>query len=163
MCDPRDVADAAAVVLQKPSAQNAAYDLTGPAALTFSEVAAQFTEILGRPISYVPVDEATLRKAYATAACPTGCPISCSASTGRCKLALTRGRRTRSRSSRGRRREASTTSSGTMQPRTLAAKAEPADSRTIEVRDCAKVKATRDAANRGRRWGERLQPWSQRS
>jgi uncharacterized protein YbjT (DUF2867 family) len=70
MCDPRDVGDAAAVVLQKPSAQNTAYDLTGPAALTFPEVAAHFTGILGRPISYVPVDEATLRKGYATRGMP---------------------------------------------------------------------------------------------
>jgi uncharacterized protein YbjT (DUF2867 family) len=70
MCDPRDVSDAAAIVLQKPSAQNTAYDLTGPAALTFPEVAAHFTEILGRPISYVPVDEATLRNGYATRGMP---------------------------------------------------------------------------------------------
>jgi hypothetical protein len=33
-------------------------------------VAAHFADILGRPISYVPVDEATLRKAYATRGLP---------------------------------------------------------------------------------------------
>ena len=50
--DARDVAAAAATVLTEPGHENRAYDLTGPAALDFREVADAFSDVLDRPISY---------------------------------------------------------------------------------------------------------------
>lgn len=41
---------------------NAAYDLTGPAALSFPDVAKSFSKMLSRPIQYVPIDRATLKR-----------------------------------------------------------------------------------------------------
>jgi uncharacterized protein YbjT (DUF2867 family) len=61
MIDTRDVADAAACILQKKELQNAAYELTGAEALGFPDVAETFSKILGRKISYVALDDATLR------------------------------------------------------------------------------------------------------
>ncbi|AOK30001.1 hypothetical protein AQ611_11775 [Burkholderia singularis] len=70
MIDTRDVADAAHAVLGDPARQNVSYDLTGPASLTFAEVAGRFTALLGRPIQYVPIDEATMRQGYAKRGVP---------------------------------------------------------------------------------------------
>jgi uncharacterized protein YbjT (DUF2867 family) len=50
--DARDVGAVAAVVLTEPGHRNAAYDLTGPGALRYDEVAAVFTEVLDREITY---------------------------------------------------------------------------------------------------------------
>ncbi|WP_348613016.1 SDR family oxidoreductase [Halobaculum rarum] len=50
--DARDIGEAAAVVLTESGHANRAYDLTGPAALEYGEVAAVFSDVLGRPISY---------------------------------------------------------------------------------------------------------------
>jgi uncharacterized protein YbjT (DUF2867 family) len=50
--DARDIADVAAVTLLEPGHENAAYDITGAEALTYEEVAAVFTEVLGREVTY---------------------------------------------------------------------------------------------------------------
>lgn len=50
--DARDVAAVAATVLTESGHRNRAYDLTGPAALDFHEVADVLSEVLDRPISY---------------------------------------------------------------------------------------------------------------
>jgi uncharacterized protein YbjT (DUF2867 family) len=50
--DVRDLGEAAAVVLTESSHANRAYDLTGPEALDYGEVAAIFSDVLGRPITY---------------------------------------------------------------------------------------------------------------
>jgi len=68
--DTRDVSDAAAAVIKNPALQNATYDLTGPSALTFPEVAELFTKVLGHRVSYVPVDQATLRQGYTARGVP---------------------------------------------------------------------------------------------
>jgi NAD(P)H dehydrogenase (quinone) len=61
-----DVAAVAAVVLADPGSHaDAAYDLTGPEALTLAEVAALITEVTGSPTSYL--DE-TVPEAYASRA-----------------------------------------------------------------------------------------------
>jgi NAD(P)H dehydrogenase (quinone) len=53
-------------VLQEPSAHaGASYDLTGPEALTLTEVAATITAVTGRPVSY---RAETLEEAYASRA-----------------------------------------------------------------------------------------------
>ena len=50
--DARDVGAATALALTEPGHAGRAYDLTGPEALTYSEVADVFTEVLGRRITY---------------------------------------------------------------------------------------------------------------
>jgi uncharacterized protein YbjT (DUF2867 family) len=50
--DARDVAAVAATVLTESGHADRAYDLTGPAALDFEEVAAVFSDVLDRPIEY---------------------------------------------------------------------------------------------------------------
>ena len=61
-----DIADVAAAVLRGPSSHRAAiYNLTGPEALTLSEIAATLAEITGRDISY---HHETLEEAYASRA-----------------------------------------------------------------------------------------------
>ena len=52
LIDARDVAAVAETVLIEPGHRNRAYDLTGPAALDFHEVADVLSEVLDRPISY---------------------------------------------------------------------------------------------------------------
>jgi uncharacterized protein YbjT (DUF2867 family) len=68
--DTRDVSDAAATVIKDRALQNAVYDLTGPSALTFPEVAELLTKVLGHRVSYVPVDQATLRQGYVARGVP---------------------------------------------------------------------------------------------
>jgi NAD(P)H dehydrogenase (quinone) len=59
-----DIADAAVAVLRDPAAHaGATYDLTGPEALTLTEVAETITAVTGRPVSYHPE---TLEEAYAS-------------------------------------------------------------------------------------------------
>ncbi|WP_415379241.1 nitroreductase/quinone reductase family protein [Halosimplex sp. TS25] len=50
--DARDVGAVAAVVLTESGHENRAYDLTGPEALTYGEVATVFSDALDRPITY---------------------------------------------------------------------------------------------------------------
>ncbi len=50
--DTRDIAAVGAKVLLEEGHVGRAYDLTGSEALTYAEVAALFTEVLGRPIRY---------------------------------------------------------------------------------------------------------------
>ena len=50
--DARDVGAVAATVLAEPGHENRAYDVTGPAALTYHEVAAILSDVLGRAITY---------------------------------------------------------------------------------------------------------------
>ncbi|TKX56969.1 SDR family oxidoreductase [Halorubrum sp. SS7] len=60
--DARDVAAVAARVLTEPGHANRAYDLTGPAALDFEEVADVFTEVLDRPIAYADPSRLTFAR-----------------------------------------------------------------------------------------------------
>jgi uncharacterized protein YbjT (DUF2867 family) len=65
--DTRDIAAVAAVALTQPGHEGKAYVLTGPAALTRAEVAAELSRAIGKPISYVAVDDAALRGSLARA------------------------------------------------------------------------------------------------
>jgi NAD(P)H dehydrogenase (quinone) len=61
-----DVADAAVAVLRDPAAHaGASYDLTGPEALTMTEVAQVMSAVTGRPVRYAPE---TLAEAHASRA-----------------------------------------------------------------------------------------------
>jgi len=50
--DAQDVGAVGAVVLTEPGHENVAYDLTGSTALTYDDVAAVFSDVLDRPITY---------------------------------------------------------------------------------------------------------------
>ena len=55
MIDVRDVAEAAAQVLTSEGHEGKTYDLTGPVAISFHDVAAALSEALGKPVKYVDV------------------------------------------------------------------------------------------------------------
>ena len=63
MVDTRDVAAVAAVALTEPGHAGAGYDVTGPQALSYADVAAKLTAALGRPISYVSASDDAVRQA----------------------------------------------------------------------------------------------------
>jgi uncharacterized protein YbjT (DUF2867 family) len=58
MIDPRDVAATAAAVLSEHGHEGRTYELTGPEAITFHDVAAQVSGVTGRPTRFVPVPDA---------------------------------------------------------------------------------------------------------
>jgi len=53
--EPRDLSEAAALVLRDPTLHGKTYDLSGPDAYTFPEIAELPSTILGHEIKYVPV------------------------------------------------------------------------------------------------------------
>lgn len=59
--DVRDIARVAARCLLEAGHEGRAYDLCGPAALTYHEVAAALSAAIGREVSYVPVSEDAFR------------------------------------------------------------------------------------------------------
>ncbi len=60
--DLRDVAEVIRLVLTDPAHHNKSYDLTGPEALTLSNVAEKFSKVLDREIRYVPQPIEDFRK-----------------------------------------------------------------------------------------------------
>lgn len=52
-----DCAAAAAAVLTTDGHEGKIYDITGPAAVSYDEIAAQITEVLGRPVVHVGIDD----------------------------------------------------------------------------------------------------------
>ena len=65
--DVRDIARVAAAVLTSSSHSGKAYELTGPEALAYGEMAAVLTRVLGKPVSYVAISDDDFRKAMAGA------------------------------------------------------------------------------------------------
>lgn len=63
MADTRDVAAVAAVALTEPGHAGAHYDVTGPEALSYADVAARLTAALGRPVSYAGAPDDAVRQA----------------------------------------------------------------------------------------------------
>ena len=62
MIDVRDIVDVAVSVLTGDGHEGQSYVLTGPAAISFHDVAATFSAVIGRDITYVPVPgEASLQ------------------------------------------------------------------------------------------------------
>ena len=53
--DTRDIGAVAAVALTEPGHAGRAYELTGPAAPSYGEIATLFTSALGRPVRYEPI------------------------------------------------------------------------------------------------------------
>lgn len=62
MVDVRDIGAVAAVVLTGQGHEGQAYEISGPAALSFHDVADTFTKVLGRKIEYVNVPMAAYRQ-----------------------------------------------------------------------------------------------------
>ena len=63
MVDTRDVAAVAALALTEPGHAGAHFDVTGPEALSYTDVAAKLTSVLGRRISYVGASDDAVRQA----------------------------------------------------------------------------------------------------
>jgi uncharacterized protein YbjT (DUF2867 family) len=63
MVDTRDVAVVAAVVLTEPGHTGAHYDVTGPEALSYADVAAKLTSATGRHITYADAPDDAVRQA----------------------------------------------------------------------------------------------------
>jgi uncharacterized protein YbjT (DUF2867 family) len=63
MVDTRDVASVATVVLTEPDHVGAHYDITGPEALSYQDVAAKLSPALGRTVTYVDAPDETVREA----------------------------------------------------------------------------------------------------
>ena len=59
--DIRDLSEAAALVLRDPTLHGKTYDLSGPDAYTFPEIAQLLSRILGHAVTYVPVSPADRR------------------------------------------------------------------------------------------------------
>jgi len=62
MVDTRDVAAVAAAVLTEPGHAGARYDVTGPEALSYADVAAKLTSVLGRQVTYVSAPDDAVRQ-----------------------------------------------------------------------------------------------------
>jgi uncharacterized protein YbjT (DUF2867 family) len=62
MVDTRDVAAVAAVALTEPGHDGAHYDVTGPEALSYANVAAKLTNAMGRQIAYVDAPDDAVRR-----------------------------------------------------------------------------------------------------
>ena len=63
MVDTRDVAAVAGAALTEPGHAGAHYDVTGPEALSYTDVAARLTSTLGRRISYASASDDAVRQA----------------------------------------------------------------------------------------------------
>jgi uncharacterized protein YbjT (DUF2867 family) len=70
MIDPRDVASVAAVALSENGHDGDVYTLSGPAALSYDEVAAALSEATGRAIRFVAVDDEAARRGMLEAGLP---------------------------------------------------------------------------------------------
>ena len=68
--DPRDVAELIARALLEPMPEVGTWELGGPEALSYDDLAATFTRVLGRPIEHVRLD----RKTFETLALSAGLP-----------------------------------------------------------------------------------------
>lgn len=70
MIDPRDVAAVAAAVLTTDGHEGLVYELTGPEATSYADVAAELARVLGRPVEYVDVPDEAARRSFAAAGMP---------------------------------------------------------------------------------------------
>jgi uncharacterized protein YbjT (DUF2867 family) len=63
MVDTRDVAAVAAAVLTGDGHEGQAYDVTGPEALSYADVAAKLSDAIGKDVTYVAADDDSVRDA----------------------------------------------------------------------------------------------------
>jgi uncharacterized protein YbjT (DUF2867 family) len=62
LVDVRDIAAVAEAVLTGPGHEGRAYDITGPESLSYADVAATLTRVLGKPVRYVDVPPEAARE-----------------------------------------------------------------------------------------------------
>lgn len=70
LVDPRDVAELIAGALLHPRDDGETWRFGGPAALTYDEIAATLTEVLGRPVAHLRLDVSAFRKSAASRGLP---------------------------------------------------------------------------------------------
>jgi uncharacterized protein YbjT (DUF2867 family) len=70
LVDVRDIADVAVAALTAPGHEGQTYEITGPESLSFADVAATLTAVLGRPIRYVDVPPEAARASMLQAGMP---------------------------------------------------------------------------------------------
>jgi uncharacterized protein YbjT (DUF2867 family) len=63
MVDTRDVAAVAAALLTEPGHEGEQWDVTGPEALSYADVARKLSDSMGRPVTYVSVADDAVRDA----------------------------------------------------------------------------------------------------
>jgi uncharacterized protein YbjT (DUF2867 family) len=68
--DPRDIAAVAVKVLTTPGHAGKVYELTGPEFLSFAEMLRTMSTVVGKPLKYVDVPEATARGGMLAAGVP---------------------------------------------------------------------------------------------
>jgi uncharacterized protein YbjT (DUF2867 family) len=68
--DVRDLGAVGAAVLAESGHESQAYDLTGPSALTYMQVAETLSRVLGRPIRYVPITHEQYKQGAMAAGTP---------------------------------------------------------------------------------------------
>ena len=68
--DVRDLGAVAASVLLESGHEGEAYELTGPSAITYGQIAETLTSVLGRPIRYVPITHEQYKRALLAAGTP---------------------------------------------------------------------------------------------
>ncbi|MEO8224407.1 MAG: SDR family oxidoreductase [Gammaproteobacteria bacterium] len=66
MADARDIGAVCAAVLTGKGHAGKSYEITGPEVLTFHDVAARFTEVLGKKVEYAPMPMAQFRARMTT-------------------------------------------------------------------------------------------------
>jgi uncharacterized protein YbjT (DUF2867 family) len=69
--DTTDIASVALTVLGDPRHIGKTYDLTGPTALTYGDIATKLSELLKRSISYVALDDDSFQSALTSAGLPS--------------------------------------------------------------------------------------------
>lgn len=70
--DARDIGEVAARVLTSSGHDGKAYTLTGPEAISYGDIAATLTKVLGRPIQYVDISLEDFKKGSVAAGIPEG-------------------------------------------------------------------------------------------
>ena len=68
--DVRDIAAVAAHALSEEGHENRAYDVTGPEAVSYADIAATFSKVLGREVKYVDVPPEAARRSMVDAGLP---------------------------------------------------------------------------------------------
>jgi uncharacterized protein YbjT (DUF2867 family) len=71
--DARDIAAVAARALTEAGHEGRAYTLSGPAALTYGEIAETLSSVLGRQTTYVPISDEDYRKGAVATGVPEVC------------------------------------------------------------------------------------------
>ena len=69
--DARDIAASAAAVLTNDAFDRTAFNLTGPEALSYADAALILSEVIGKPVAYSPIDDAT----FISMATASGVPL----------------------------------------------------------------------------------------